>query len=139
MTAHEILERLEKVRSIGTDRWLACCPAHDDKHPSLSIKVGATGAGLVHCWAGCSTDAVLGALGMEMADLFPGRKLPASVQRRNRFNTSDALQGIAFEATLVALMAKNVADGKVPTQAEKDRLFIAAGRINAAVAEVGLD
>lgn len=37
------------------------CPAHDDRHPSLSIGV-ANGRVLVHCHAGCAQAAVLAAL-----------------------------------------------------------------------------
>lgn len=34
----KILPRLEKVKRAGPDKWLAKCPAHDDKRPSLSIR-----------------------------------------------------------------------------------------------------
>jgi phage/plasmid primase-like uncharacterized protein len=35
------------------------CPAHDDKHPSLSITDGSDGRLLVHCFAGCDGTEVL--------------------------------------------------------------------------------
>ena len=38
MIADTLLSRLEGVRRTGVDRWLAKCPVHDDKHPSLGIK-----------------------------------------------------------------------------------------------------
>lgn len=41
--------------------WTARCPAHQDRTPSLSISERG-GKVLVHCHAGCSQDAVLGAL-----------------------------------------------------------------------------
>ena len=41
------------------DGWTACCPAHDDRDPSLSIRDGADGRVLVHCHAGCSQDKVI--------------------------------------------------------------------------------
>ncbi|GAC1516398.1 MAG: hypothetical protein NVS1B11_36960 [Terriglobales bacterium] len=41
--------------------WYACCPAHDDKHPSLYIS-DSNGKTLVFCHAGCSNDAVIEAL-----------------------------------------------------------------------------
>jgi putative DNA primase/helicase len=47
----------------------AQCPAHEDRDPSLSIGQGNDGA-VLHCHAGCDTDAVLEALGMSAADLF---------------------------------------------------------------------
>lgn len=52
-------------------RWTMRCPGpgHDDKRPSLTItKSGAKY--LVHCHAGCETEAVVSALGLSMADLF---------------------------------------------------------------------
>ncbi len=57
--------------------WSACCPAHEDRNPSLSIGVGDDGRVLVHCHAGCATRAVLEALGLRECDLFaddPGRR-----------------------------------------------------------------
>jgi hypothetical protein len=40
------------------DGWIARCPAHDDRHASLSI-TEKNGKVLVHCHAGCSQDAVV--------------------------------------------------------------------------------
>ena len=41
--------------------WVACCPAHDDRNPSLSISCKG-GTVVWHCHAGCTQDAVLSAL-----------------------------------------------------------------------------
>lgn len=71
-----VLSRLHKVRKSSTGGWTACCPAHDDRNPSLSISLGEKGKILLHCHAGCSTEAVLDALGMTMADLFPASSAP---------------------------------------------------------------
>lgn len=49
--------------------WAARCPAHDDRHPSMSIAQGREGAVLT-CWAGCSAEEIAGALGLAVADLF---------------------------------------------------------------------
>jgi len=38
MAIDALLSRLAKARQSGTGRWVACCPAHDDKRPSLSIR-----------------------------------------------------------------------------------------------------
>lgn len=59
--------------------WIARCPAHDDRQPSLSVGVAEDGKVLVHCHAGCETEWVVGALGLTMADLMPGdpRRLDA--------------------------------------------------------------
>ena len=31
------LARLDKLKQVGNGDWVACCPAHDDKHPSMSV------------------------------------------------------------------------------------------------------
>lgn len=60
MTAARLALQLG-ARKSGS-RWMARCPAHEDKCPSLSIMGGSDGQPLVHCHAGCSQDAVIGAL-----------------------------------------------------------------------------
>ena len=61
ISAQEIAEGLEKGRRVG-DGYLACCPAHDDRNPSLSIKDGDSGKPLVHCFSGCTQKSVIAAL-----------------------------------------------------------------------------
>ncbi len=51
--------------------WACRCPAHDDHSPSLSIGVSDDGRALVHCHAGCPTDDVLAAIGLNLQDLMP--------------------------------------------------------------------
>ena len=49
----EVLPKLRKVRATS-DGWGACCPAHEDENPSLSIAAGDGGKILLYCHAGCS-------------------------------------------------------------------------------------
>jgi RecA-family ATPase len=67
MTADEVAARLVKARRAGAG-WSACCPAHEDRTPSLSINDGETGV-VVRCHAGCSQDAVLAALEAQGIDI----------------------------------------------------------------------
>ncbi len=60
-TAMEIAGALPKNRRNGKG-WVACCPAHADKNPSLSIDEGPNGKVLLHCHAGCTQDEVIDAL-----------------------------------------------------------------------------
>jgi len=69
MTTEEILSHLEGVTKSGAG-WMALCPAHDDRKPSLSISKGSDGRTLLKCLAGCSTGKVVEAKGWTMADLF---------------------------------------------------------------------
>jgi AAA domain len=64
-----LVSRLHAKRS--GKGWLARCPAHDDRKPSLSIDEGADGRVLLKCHAGCGANDVLAALGMTARDLFP--------------------------------------------------------------------
>ena len=60
LTAEGIAGGLEGARRNGKG-WMACCPAHDDHNPSLSLTDGEGGV-LVHCHAGCSQESVIAAL-----------------------------------------------------------------------------
>ena len=71
--ADALLPRLEAVKETGPGRWSARCPAHDDKHPSLTIKETDDGTLLVRCWAGCPVSDIVAAAGLDLADLFPDR------------------------------------------------------------------
>lgn len=68
-----LLQRLNNVREAGEGKWMARCPAHEDRANSLSIKVGDDGRALVKCFAGCTTPQIMAALGMAPSDLFAHR------------------------------------------------------------------
>jgi hypothetical protein len=74
MRIEGFLNRLEAVKPNGPDRWQARCPAHDDRTPSLSIGLGDDERILVTCFAGCTTDEVVGALGLSLVHLFSERE-----------------------------------------------------------------
>lgn len=68
-----LLSRLEGVKSAGKG-WRARCPVHGGRSESLSITEGGTGYVLVHCHAGCTTAAIVEAVGLRLADLCPARE-----------------------------------------------------------------
>lgn len=76
MSIDDFLGRLEGVESTGEGKWVARCPAHDDHNPSLGVAVGSDGRILVKCYAGCTTEAVVAAMGLKMCDLMPEGKRP---------------------------------------------------------------
>lgn len=68
MLLRDFTPRLKGVRRGG--RGIAAnCPAHDDKHQSLSVCEG-DGRILVKCFAGCSTETIVDKLGLTWKDLF---------------------------------------------------------------------
>ena len=52
-----VLAQLKGVRT-SLHGWKACCPAHADREPSLSIGLGEQGQVLLKCFAGCSLNAL---------------------------------------------------------------------------------
>jgi hypothetical protein len=69
-----VLERVPDARHRG-HYYLARCPGHEDRRPSLSVTEGADGKVLLKCFAGCPTARVVSRLGLTMRDLFPRRAL----------------------------------------------------------------
>lgn len=69
-------------------KGMACCPAHDDRTPSLGVSLGRQ-AILFHCFAGCDQQSVLAALareGFEAPALFSASEItnepgPASTRK----------------------------------------------------------
>jgi putative DNA primase/helicase len=61
MNATNIAKALKKSKKSNSG-WMACCPAHDDRNPSLSISESEDGKVLVKCFAGCTQTSVIDAL-----------------------------------------------------------------------------
>jgi hypothetical protein len=74
------------------NKGMCCCPAHDDRTPSLSVTLGRK-AILFHCFAGCSNDEVIAALdrqGVRSRDLFDGSGAVAADRLEKRAFNSNA-------------------------------------------------
>ena len=136
--AATLLGRLDGVRQSGPGRWLARCPAHEDRRPSLSIRELDDGRLLLHDFGGCDTEAVLDALGLELQALFP-EPLPAARQgmgyqpTHSRIPARDLFEVLDHEI-LVALLIMNDIDmqGGIPAKEQIARLAHCSARIGAA-------
>ena len=127
-----ILAKLRKVKKTGPNRWLACCPAHEDKSPSLSIHQRDSGKIDVHCFAQCEGRDVLAAIGMKFVDLYPDRiNPPQGLGNRLPFSPYEVLQAVANEAEIVAMAGAKLAAHPLK-DSDRQRLFKAVARINAA-------
>jgi hypothetical protein len=132
MISDKLLNQLTKVKRTGQESWIACCPSHADKNPSMTITEKDDGRVLVHCFAGCSVDSILGAVGLTFDDLYPER-LPdpyaANKPERMPFNPRDVLAAVSTESLIVALAGSAIANGEALNEADRKRLALAVGRI----------
>lgn len=71
-----LLARLHRLSNPGGRGWKAICPLADgDRDHVLKIDVASDGRVLVYCHGGCSTTAVLEAVGLRLSDLYPPRQV----------------------------------------------------------------
>jgi hypothetical protein len=64
-----LLGRLEGVKA-HNGYFMALCPTHHDRDPSLSISQGDGSRILIKCHAGCTAENIVEAIGLTMRDLF---------------------------------------------------------------------
>lgn len=124
MDVTDFLTKLEGVKG-RNGSWVARCPGHEDRSPSLTVKELGDGRILIHCFAGCGTDVVLGAMGLTMGDLFP-EPLATRLGPVRAFTAADALRALSYESSLVVIAAADTAEGK---PVDHERVARAAGRI----------
>ncbi|MCB1810053.1 MAG: DNA primase [Candidatus Competibacteraceae bacterium] len=128
----DLLDRLEKVRSTGPGRWLARCPAHADKSPSLAIRQTGDGRILLHCFTGCDVTEVIRALGLDMADLFTPTT-PGAPSPQRPFPALDVLRAVAHEITIAAIACADIVQGRPLSAADLQRVQQAQERLQRAV------
>lgn len=64
----DVLQRVQRVQRAGAG-YLGRCPAHEDRHASLSIAAGARVPVVLNCKAGCSFDDIVASLGFDKGAL----------------------------------------------------------------------
>ena len=73
----------KNVKKTGNNQYMAACPAHNDKDPSLSITLENDNL-LLYCFAGCLYDDILNAVNLKNSDLF--------LNNDNKSHTSKTVQ-----------------------------------------------
>lgn len=127
-----LLDRLDVVRQVRPDRWTARCPAHDDRSPSLAVTEGDDGKVLIKCWAGCSPDAIVSSLGLELRDLFP-RSIEYRTSNRPkapRYSASEVLKTAITESTILELGFRALASGQPLSLQDQGRVWLAIDTLN---------
>lgn len=121
-----LLSRLEKVKRNGDQSWMACCPAHDDKDPSMAVTVTDAGKVLLKCFCGCSAPEIMGALGLPMSVLFhpESRKYSSNTEDlRKRMRDRQFMRDIAKDAMVVAMAASHIRNGDKCTDEDVELLI----------------
>ena len=116
-----LLSRLEHVRANRNGTWVARCPAHDDRSPSLSIATGDDGKVLLHCFAGCGAVDVVEAVGLELSSLFPETH-DWMGQRRSRVDYKALVNLLQHEITVLVVAAQKVRAGETLTDDDQETL-----------------
>lgn len=119
--------------------WVARCPAHEDRSPSLTVTVAGDGKILLHCFAECPALHVVQAIGLTLADLFPERLSPTTTAGRlaarhsaKEASWTAALAVTDFEAGVIISAANQLLDGNSLLIDDIDRLKLAVRRISSA-------
>ena len=131
-----LLNSLDKVSAKGADRWIACCPAHTDRSPSLSIRYIDEKI-LIHCFAGCDVSDIVSSIGLTLTDLMPEKINPSGTgqRKRPRIPASDLLEFINFETLVVTAVMGKFFSGAMITPDEFKRLQVAKCRLDDAARE----
>lgn len=132
MSVDSLLSRLEGVRKTGRDRWSARCPAHADKHPSLSIAISDRNPDVVllRCHALCDVDDVLAAVGLTFDALYPERPTTENKSQRRPFFPTEVFEVARLEVAVVAVIAADMRRQQTVSEADYNRLFLAVDRLN---------
>jgi len=97
MNLNAILDRMQGVRRNGSG-WMARCPAHGDRSPSLSIR-DENGRILLHCFGGCSIEAVCAALEIKVRELFATKSETYEPEPRIVRETQKQITGLRSRLT----------------------------------------
>jgi hypothetical protein len=126
-----LLPKLEKVSSRGRGRWVARCPSHPDKSPSLAITVTDDGRLLLHCFGGCNIEEITSSIGLSIADLFP-KSNDVSINGRGLkrpFSTSQILPAFERELLVATQFLGAIGRGQPVPDDEQKRAATCAERL----------
>ncbi len=130
-----LLPRLNGLRQTAPDRWIARCPAHDDRGPSLSVRA-VDGKVLLRCFAGCTWIDICGALGIGTRELFDDRREWRPSQPANRVPAEDILALVDEDVLAASIVAADFLAHRTISEADWDLLAVAARRLGRAAREI---
>lgn len=113
-----LLDRLDGLRPTPNG-WISKCPAHEDRHASLSIAEGHERPVVLFCFAGCKPDDIVRAAGLDPREILGARHgertgRPASSRPPKNIR---AVEPAAAERTLVRMVEHQIRNWSGEAQA----------------------
>ncbi len=124
----DILPRLNHVRATKPGQWLAACPAHHDKNPSLAIKELDDGKVLLHCWCGCTAQEIVKAIDLDLHYLFPANSIKTGQPPVRQWARKRLESVRKFEYLVVEIITVDFKKNRLNLH-DLDRFFLACERI----------
>ena len=101
------LSRLDKVKQVGRGQWLACCPAHDDKNPSMSISE--KNDTFVVCCHTCKAGGteIMESVGLTASDFYEKQDIPNHIKPvKRKWSARQICEIMGASASNVALLCE---------------------------------
>lgn len=112
MTAAEVAARMPGSRKVRGG-WLARCPAHGDRNPSLSVSEGREGRVLLRCRSSnCEPSNIVVATGLEMRDLFATSNDRERTWAPRRQPTQDEIRAALLDEEKLYRNERGISDGE---------------------------
>lgn len=129
-----LLSRLDGVRQVKPNGWMARCPAHNGDGRSLAVTDKDNGYILIHCFAHeCEAGDILAAIGMSVSDLFPERLPDRSYSPpKHAVPSVDVLRVMKHELGIVQLLMSDFEAGRL-THESLERGLVCAQRLQKAL------
>ncbi len=136
-----LLNKLDRCRATGIGRWMASCPVHEEKTPSLSIRELDDGRVLLYCF-GCGAGAldIILAAGLEPDVLFPPRSRDEKgySATRQRIDIQQAILSLRDEAYFLQATQYWLAAGRTLTGEYQAKLEESTTRIDGICRALGI-
>lgn len=125
-----ILEQRFHCKKTGRNSWMARCPAHDERTPSLHITMKDDGRLLIHCHGQqCSPHDIVAATGADLGALFPD-------DRDKHYRAETRKRDITVDEMVLAICDSDRKKGIRLSDADKRREREAFVRLRAAGIDV---
>ncbi len=99
MNIHEFLTLFKGIKCVGENEYMALCPAHNDKNPSLSIGYSKEKSHiLLHCHAGCEAKDILDCIGLKLNDLYEDTK-GSTIMKNTTYTYCNSQGNVAYKKT----------------------------------------